>query len=70
MLKHHWLLCIYAVLLLSAMSYIAHISPDEFRSTFPGISFQLANLISSPSVLILAKAGESNRMPDGRSNYA
>ncbi|KAJ1672459.1 Carboxylic acid transporter, partial [Spiromyces aspiralis] len=51
-------------------AHMIEISPDEFRSTFPGMSFQLANLISSPSVLILAKAGESNRLPDGRSNYA
>ncbi|KAJ1676244.1 Carboxylic acid transporter, partial [Spiromyces aspiralis] len=32
MLKHHWLLCIYAVLLLSAMSYMAHAAQDLYAT--------------------------------------
>lgn len=43
------------------------LSPPEFRGTFPGLTYQLGNLISSSSAQIEAKLGErftKNGKPD------
>ncbi|KAG9000586.1 hypothetical protein FRB94_005332 [Tulasnella sp. JGI-2019a] len=83
MLKKHWLLCIYAVLLMTGFNFLSHgsqdlyptfvgvqgawgvipihlneLSPPGFRSTFPGVAYQLGNMVSSAASQIEATAGD------------
>ncbi|KAJ1958367.1 Carboxylic acid transporter [Linderina pennispora] len=46
--------------------YLSEISPAAFRSTFPGLSYQLGNLISASASQIEAKLGEKNPLPELR----
>jgi MFS transporter, SHS family, lactate transporter len=48
-------------------AHLNELSPAEFRGTFPGLTYQLGNLISSSSAQIEAKLGEKfkkNGKPD------
>ncbi|CAB4398315.1 unnamed protein product [Rhizophagus irregularis] len=48
-------------------AHLNELSPSEFRGTFPGLTYQLGNLISSSSAQIEAKLGErftKNGKPD------
>ncbi|KAJ2501314.1 Carboxylic acid transporter [Coemansia sp. RSA 1972] len=47
-------------------AYLAEISPDNFRATFPGLSYQLGNLISASASQIEATMGEKNPLPELR----
>ncbi|VDC07765.1 unnamed protein product [Peniophora sp. CBMAI 1063] len=40
---------------------LAEVSPPAFRATFPGVAYQLSNMISSASSQIEAKGGENLR---------
>ncbi|KAJ2895835.1 Carboxylic acid transporter [Coemansia aciculifera] len=46
--------------------YLCEISPDGFRATFPGLSYQLGNLISASASQIEATMGERNPLPAKR----
>ncbi|PSR70959.1 hypothetical protein PHLCEN_2v13181 [Hermanssonia centrifuga] len=104
MLKKHWLLCIYAVLLMTGIKplstigfnflshgsqdlyptyltkskgfsdhdatvatiigncipiQLAEMSPPAFRATFPGVAYQLGNMVSSASAQIEATGGDN-----------
>ncbi|KAF9158892.1 hypothetical protein BGX21_006509 [Mortierella sp. AD011] len=50
--------------------HLAELSPPGFRSTFPGLAYQLGNLISASASQIEAVAGASHRLPNGKPNYA
>ncbi|KAJ2620630.1 Carboxylic acid transporter, partial [Coemansia sp. RSA 1290] len=47
-------------------AYLAEISPENFRATFPGLSYQLGNLISASASQIEATLGEKNPLPELR----
>ncbi|KAJ2452594.1 Carboxylic acid transporter [Coemansia sp. RSA 2336] len=47
-------------------AYLAEISPENFRATFPGLSYQLGNLISASASQIEATLGEKNPLPEKR----
>ncbi|KAJ2350314.1 Carboxylic acid transporter [Coemansia erecta] len=47
-------------------AYLAEISPENFRATFPGLSYQLGNLISASASQIEATMGEKNPLPELR----
>ncbi|CAG8532360.1 10480_t:CDS:2 [Funneliformis mosseae] len=49
-------------------AHLNELSPPEFRGTFPGLTYQLGNLISASSAQIEAKLGERFKK-DGKSNY-
>ncbi|RIA89869.1 major facilitator superfamily domain-containing protein [Glomus cerebriforme] len=49
-------------------AHLNELSPSEFRGTFPGLTYQLGNLISSSSAQIEAKLGERFKK-DGSPNY-
>ncbi|KAH8914157.1 MFS general substrate transporter [Atractiella rhizophila] len=42
-------------------AYLQEISPPAFRATFPGVAYQLGNMVSSASSQIEATAGESSK---------
>ncbi|KAJ2382720.1 Carboxylic acid transporter [Coemansia sp. RSA 2603] len=46
--------------------YLSEISPEGFRTTFPGLSYQLGNLIAASASQIEATMGEKNPLPDLR----
>ncbi|KAI8325241.1 MFS general substrate transporter [Martensiomyces pterosporus] len=46
--------------------YLCEISPAAFRATFPGLAYQLGNLISASASQIEAKLGEKNPLPELR----
>ncbi|CAI2176700.1 5624_t:CDS:2 [Funneliformis geosporum] len=49
-------------------AHLNELSPPKFRGTFPGLTYQLGNLISASSAQIEAKLGEKFKK-DGKSNY-
>src|SRR2546422_5951009 len=68
-LRSHWRLGIYAVVLMAAFNFFSHgtqdlyptflhvqhaLSPDEPRGTFPGLVYQLGNLLASANATIQA----------------
>ncbi|KAF9208933.1 hypothetical protein BGZ59_010370, partial [Podila verticillata] len=50
--------------------HLAELSPPGFRSTFPGLAYQLGNLISASAAQIEAVAGEQHKLPNGKPDYA
>lgn len=46
--------------------YLSEISPPAFRATFPGVSYQLGNMVSSASSQIETTGGAHNQIPDPR----
>ncbi|KAJ2719656.1 Carboxylic acid transporter [Coemansia sp. Benny D115] len=44
-------------------AYLSEISPEGFRATFPGLAYQLGNLISASASQIEATMGERNPLP-------
>ncbi|KAJ1730756.1 Carboxylic acid transporter [Coemansia biformis] len=47
-------------------AFLSEISPAAFRATFPGLSYQLGNLISASASQIEATLGEKNPLPELR----
>ncbi|KAI1347103.1 carboxylic acid transport protein [Xylaria sp. FL0043] len=45
--------------------HLSELSPQAYRSTFPGITYQLGNAISSPSAQIVNALSESNFIRNG-----
>ena len=50
--------------------HLAELSPPGFRSTFPGLAYQLGNLISASASQIEAVAGAHHLLPNGKHDYA
>lgn len=52
--------------------HLNELSPPQFRSSFPGITYQLGNMISSPSAQIVNAIAEKTfvKTPSGRSREA
>ncbi|KAG0029707.1 hypothetical protein BGZ81_003498 [Podila clonocystis] len=50
--------------------HLAELSPPGFRSTFPGLAYQLGNLISASASQIEATIGEKHILPNGKPDYA
>ncbi|KAG0055267.1 hypothetical protein BGZ83_009199 [Gryganskiella cystojenkinii] len=50
--------------------HLAELSPPGFRSTFPGLAYQLGNLISASAAQIEAVVGEHHKMANGIPDYA
>ncbi|KAI0810087.1 carboxylic acid transport protein [Xylaria sp. FL0064] len=48
--------------------HLSELSPQAYRSTFPGITYQLGNAISSPSAQIVNALSESNFIRNGAGN--
>ncbi|ODQ51814.1 MFS general substrate transporter [Saitoella complicata NRRL Y-17804] len=48
--------------------HLAELSPPAFRAAFPGITYQLGNMISSPAAQILSSVAESLKRPTALSN--
>ncbi|KAJ1664558.1 Carboxylic acid transporter [Coemansia sp. RSA 1813] len=46
--------------------YLSEISPSQFRATFPGLAYQLGNLIAASASQIEATMGEKNPLPELR----
>lgn len=46
--------------------YLSEISPPAFRATFPGVSYQIGNMVSSASSQIEATGGDNNLIPNPR----
>ncbi|KAJ2756722.1 Carboxylic acid transporter [Coemansia pectinata] len=46
--------------------YLSEISPEGFRATFPGLSYQLGNLVSASASQIEATMGEKTPLPELR----
>ncbi|KAJ2549254.1 Carboxylic acid transporter [Coemansia sp. RSA 1933] len=46
--------------------YLSEMAPPEFRATFPGLAYQLGNLISASASQIEATMGEKNPLPELR----
>ncbi|KAI9504688.1 carboxylic acid transporter [Coemansia spiralis] len=46
--------------------YLSEISPEQFRATFPGLAYQLGNLIAASASQIEATMGEKNPLPELR----
>ncbi|PIA15626.1 MFS general substrate transporter [Coemansia reversa NRRL 1564] len=51
-------------------AYLSEISPAAFRATFPGLAYQLGNLISASASQIEATLGEKNPLPELRDGKA
>ncbi|KPV74798.1 uncharacterized protein RHOBADRAFT_15257, partial [Rhodotorula graminis WP1] len=49
--------------------YLAELSPVAFRAVWPGVAYQLGNMVSSASAQIEATAGENLKTAAGRPNY-
>ncbi|KAL8278083.1 hypothetical protein RQP46_009543 [Phenoliferia psychrophenolica] len=49
--------------------YLTEISPVAFRAVFPGVAYQLGNMVSAASAQIEATAGEKILTPKGLPNY-
>lgn len=50
-------------------SYLTEISPVAFRASFPGIAYQLGNMVSSASAQIEATAGQNIKTAAGTPDY-
>ncbi|EIW74589.1 MFS general substrate transporter [Coniophora puteana RWD-64-598 SS2] len=50
--------------------FLAEISPPAFRATFPGVAYQLGNMVSSASSQIEARGGDNFTLSNGQPNYA
>ena len=50
--------------------HLNELSPPESRGTFPGLTYQLGNLISANAALLEAKVAEHFRTASGQPNYA
>ncbi|KAK4137730.1 MFS general substrate transporter [Trichocladium antarcticum] len=50
--------------------HLNELSPPAFRSSFPGISYQLGNMISSPSAQIVNAISETNFVKSASGNMA
>lgn len=50
-------------------THLSEISPVAFRATFPGVCYQLGNMISSSSAQIEATAGLQYLLPNGAPDY-
>lgn len=50
--------------------HLNELSPPQFRSSFPGITYQIGNMISSPMAQIASTISEHWKTDDGRPNYA
>lgn len=46
--------------------YLSEISPPAYRATFPGVAYQLGNMVSSASAQIEATGGANNQIPNPR----
>ena len=42
--------------------HLSELSPPQFRATFPGITYQIGNMISSPAAQILSTTAESRQV--------
>ncbi|ORY86952.1 MFS general substrate transporter [Protomyces lactucae-debilis] len=42
--------------------HLSELSPEAFRATFPGITYQIGNMISSPAAQILTTIAEKNKV--------
>ncbi|BGP55623.1 hypothetical protein JCM8202_004884 [Rhodotorula sphaerocarpa] len=49
--------------------YLTELSPVAFRGVFPGLAYQLGNMVSSASAQIEAVAGDQLRTKTGRPDY-
>ncbi|GAA6064042.1 hypothetical protein JCM10212_001468 [Sporobolomyces blumeae] len=49
--------------------YLMEISPVAFRSVFPGVAYQLGNMVSSASAQIETTAGANIKTAEGRPDY-
>jgi SHS family lactate transporter-like MFS transporter len=49
--------------------YLSEISPVAFRAMWPGVAYQIGNMVSSASAQIEAVAGERIRSPSGVPEY-
>ncbi|GAA5825838.1 hypothetical protein JCM3770_005239 [Rhodotorula araucariae] len=49
--------------------YLAELSPVAFRAVWPGVAYQLGNMVSSASAQIEATAGSNIRRADGKPDY-
>ncbi|KAJ2665653.1 Carboxylic acid transporter [Coemansia sp. RSA 1200] len=47
-------------------AYLSEISPADFRATFPGLAYQLGNLVAASASQIEATMGEKNPLPELR----
>jgi len=50
--------------------YLSEISPPAFRATFPGVAYQIGNMVSSASSQIEATGGDNLRLANPRFNPA
>src|SRR5438093_1426863 len=76
-LKRHWLLFIYVILLMTAFNAMSHGTQDmyqtclgEQRGTFPGFAYQLGNLFAANTAVVEAKLAEHFRDAAGHPDYA
>ncbi|UZJ55052.1 hypothetical protein CBS101457_004372 [Exobasidium rhododendri] len=46
--------------------YLSEISPPAFRATFPGVAYQIGNMVSSASAQIESVGGAHNQIPNPR----
>jgi len=46
--------------------YLSEISPPAYRATFPGVAYQLGNMVSSASAQIESTGGANNQIPNPR----
>ena len=46
--------------------YLSEISPPAYRATFPGVAYQLGNMVSSASAQIESTGGAHNKIPNPR----
>ncbi|GAA5983689.1 hypothetical protein JCM11641_000934 [Rhodosporidiobolus odoratus] len=49
--------------------YLAELSPPAFRAVFPGLAYQIGNMVSSASAQIEATAGSNLRTSDDKPDY-
>ncbi|GAA5820011.1 hypothetical protein JCM11251_005447 [Rhodosporidiobolus azoricus] len=49
--------------------YLSELSPVAFRAVWPGVAYQLGNMVSSASAQIEATAGSNIRTADDKPNY-
>ena len=50
--------------------HLNELSPPQFRASFPGITYQIGNMISSPMAQIASTISEHWKDKEGRPNYA
>ncbi len=72
MIRENWRLLIYAILLMTAFNYLSQpvhlneLSPPAWRGTFPGVVYQMGNLLSVNAAMLQAKLAEHFVRPNGR----